>query len=431
MTQTDVVPSEKLHDLEEVWREPRPPEPATEPEEVESGELTPIPPDLSQARSLLTELVPAGMGEVLVTDVWARPEPKKPAPVKASEDDRFVVGAQAQMTPAAPPDRQKQWTLRQEMRDLGLLKERPMVTYDARVEQYWGQVKKAREQATSAFVDPYTELVIMFADVNTENMGELRHRAKEYGRQADALLQLGRAYMAIGKFKGARQVFAAAAKAEPQYPDVWWHLGVASIITRANRSAVTALETAVDQSPGDFRPEMGLGLARYHLRDYAGAEECLSRLAGNDAFRAPARSMLACSLRMQQKWADARVEMGFLRQSTTGDWRAVSDQCVDCVERGEQKKEGPLRQRRRIRQMLKTIAAIAGGGIWAGYAKAEHLFRDQAPYASIPLFLAALALIRALRGISGKEMSGEFGNAEQGLPCWQTTTWMKPRRSEF
>jgi tetratricopeptide (TPR) repeat protein len=317
------------------------------------------------------------------------------------------------------------------MRDLGLLKERPMATYDARVEQYWGQVKKAREEAASAFVDPYTELVIMFADVNTENMAELRQTAREYGRQADALLQLGRAYMAIGKFKGARQVFATAASAEPQYPDVWWHLGVASIITRANRSAVEALETAVDQSPGDFRLEMALGLARYHLRDYAGAEDCLRRLAGNDSFRAPARSMLACALRMQHKWDDARVEMGFLRQSTVGDWRAVSDQCADCVERGEQKKEGPIRQRRRIQQMLKTVAAIAAGGIWAGYAKAEHLFRDQAPYASIPLFLAALALIRSLRGISGKELSGEFGNAEQGLPCWQTTTWMKPRRSEF
>jgi len=353
---------------------------------------------------------------------------QKPPLVKVSEDDRWRMGSQVQVAAEAPTDRQKQWELRQEMRDLGLLKERPMVTYDARVEQYWGQVKKAREQAKSAFVDPYTELVIMFADVNTENMGELRQTAREYGREADALLHLGRAYMAIGKFKGARQVFAAAAKSDPQHPDAWWHLGVASIITRANRDAVTALENAVDQSPGDFRLEMGLGLARYHLRDYAGAEECFRRLAGNDSSRAPARSMLACSLRMQHKWDVARVELGFLRQSTAGDWPAVSAQCVDCIERGEQKKEGPLRRRRRIQQMLKSIAAVVGGGIWAGYAKAEHLFRDQAPYASIPLFLAALVLVRALRGISGKELPGEFGNAEQGLPCWQTTTWMKPRR---
>jgi hypothetical protein len=81
--------------------------------------------------------------------------------------------------------------------------------------------------------------------------------------------------------------------------------------------------------------------------------------------------------------------------------------------------------------MLKTLAAAAGGGIWVAYARAENLFRDQAPYAAIPVFLAALVLVRGLRGISGREMPGEFGNAEQGLPCWQTTTWMKPRRSEF
>jgi len=431
LTQIDVGPREKLDDLQGVFGKPKPPEPTAESDETELGEPTPVAPDLSQARSLLTELVPAGMGEVLVTDVWARSDPKKPLLVKVNEDDRWRTGGQMQVAPEAPPDRQRQWELRQEMRDLGLLKERPMVTYDARVEQYWGQVKKARAQAKSAFVDPYTELVMMFADVNTENMSELRHTAKEYGRGADALLHLGRAYMAIGKFKGARQVFAAAAKSEPQHPDVWWHLGVAGIITRANRDAATAFENAVDQSPGDFRSEMALGLARYHLRDYAGAEDCFRRLAGNDSSRAPARSMLACSLRMQHKWDDARVELGFLRQSAAGDWPAVSAQCVDCVERGEQKKEGPLRRRRRIQQILKTIAAVAGGGIWAGYARAEHLFRDQAPYASIPLFLAALVLVRSLRGISGRELPGEFGNAEQGLPCWQTTTWMKPRRSEF
>jgi len=431
LTQIDVRPTEKLDGLQDTLQEPKPPEPAAESEETGFGEPTPVAPDLSQARSLLTELVPAGMGEVLVTDVWARPDPKIPPLVKVGEDDRWRTGGQAQVLPEAPPDRQRQWELRQEMRDLGLLKERPMVTYDARVEQYWGQVKKALEQAKSGFVDPYTEMVTMFADVNTENMAELHHTAKEYGREADALLHLGRAYMAIGKFKGARQVFAAAAKSEPQYPEIWWHLGVASIITRANRDAATALENAVDQSPGDFRFEMALGLARYHLRDYGGAEECFRRLAGNDSARAPARSMFACSLRMQHKWDDARVELGFLRQSTAGDWPAVSAQCIDCVERGEQKKEGPLRRRRRIHQMLKAIAAIAGGGIWVGYAKVEHLFRDQAPYASIPVFLAALVLVRALRGISGKELPGEFGNAEQGLPCWQTTTWMKPRRSEF
>jgi hypothetical protein len=39
--------------------------------------------------------------------------------------------------------------------------------------------------------------------------------------------------------------------------------------------------------------------------------------------------------------------------------------------------------------------------------------------------------MRGLRGISGRELPDEFGNAEQGLPCWQATPWMKHRKSEF
>jgi hypothetical protein len=141
--------------------------------------------------------------------------------------------------------------------------------------------------------------------------------------------------------------------------------------------------------------------------------------------------MLACSLRMQQNWDDARVELTFLRQSRAGDWPLVAEQCLDCVERGEQKREGPLRARRRSRQMLKALGAAAAGGIWIVYASAENLFKQRAPWAVIPLFLAALGVARGLRGLSGKELPGEFGNADQGLPCWQATTWMRPRRSEF
>ncbi len=428
MTQIDVKPTGNSEEIQAPAEQTPPPEqtsptaPPPEPEDMFGEAPTPPVVDLSQARSMLTELVPAGMGEVLVTDVWARPEPKKVEKVEPKEGEA-----------PEPPDRQRAWELRQELRDLGLLKEKPLVSYDARVEQYWGQTKKASDQAPRVMLDPYTELVMSFADVNLDgvNMGELRRNAREYGREADALLALGRAYLAIGKLKGARQVFQAAAKAEPQYPDVWWHLGVTDLFTRANAKAAKVLTEAVDQSPGDFRAEMSLGLARYHLRDYPGAEECFRRLAGNDATRASTRSMLVCSLRMQHKWDEARVELGFLRQSRVGDWPAVADQCLDCVERGEMKKEGPLRRRRRLLQMLKTAATIAGSGVWVVYAKAEDLFRQQAPYATIPLFLAALLLVRSLRGISGKELPGEYGNLEQGLPCWQTTTWMKPRRSEF
>jgi len=147
--------------------------------------------------------------------------------------------------------------------------------------------------------------------------------------------------------------------------------------------------------------------------------------------RASARSLLACSLRMQGKWEDARIELGFLRQSDPGDWAALADQCFDCVERGEHKRAGPLRARRRASNMWKSLAAAAAGGVWIAYAMAQDLFRKQARWATLPLFVLVVLLARALRGISGRELPGEFGNAEQGLPCWQATTWMRPRRTEF
>ncbi len=191
------------------------------------------------------------------------------------------------------------------------------------------------------------------------------------------------------------------------------------------------MQQALDHAAGDFRAETALGLARYHLRDYPAAEEHFQRQAGSSGPRIAVRSMLACSLRMQEKWDDARVELGFLRQSPTGDWPRVALQCLDCVERGEQKRAGPLRARRRTKQILKSLVAAAGGVIWLGYAKAENLFREQAPWAVLPFFLVALLMVRGLRGLSGGELPGEFGNAEQGLPCWQATTWMRPKRSEF
>jgi len=484
------------------------------------------PPDYSLVRSLLTEPVPAGMGEVLVTDLWARPEPPtrgrrpqagdlerlrelfgdlwgRPGPGERGSGE--ATGAQEQtgaweaararepagavarareetgaweaargreaveaaevaaapergrahdeLPPAdrsrawerrqarwgeeperkvePPVDRQKAWEQRQELRELGLLRERPMSMLDARVEHYWGQVKEAREKAPQALVDPYTELVASFADVDLMETAEHRRNVGEYGQESDSLLKLGRAYVVIGRAKGARGAFRAAVKADPSHGAAWWHLGVASLLTRANQEAARALAEAADLWPGDFRAEMPLGVARYHLRDYAAAAEHFRRQAGGNKERLGARSFLACSLRMQEKWEDARIELNFLRQSGSAEWAGVAQQCLDCVERGEQKREGPLRARRRTKQMWRALLAAGGGGLWFAYAKAENLFREQAPWAAIPLFLAVLLLGRGLRGMSGRELPGEFGNAEQGLPCWQATTWMRPKRSEF
>jgi tetratricopeptide (TPR) repeat protein len=314
---------------------------------------------------------------------------------------------------------------------LNLLRERPLLGYDARTEQYWGQVREACRQAQRAIVDPYTEFAAAFAEADIEGMGAHRAQAREYGQGADSLLELGRAYVAIGRLKSARGVFEAAARADSLHPGVWWHLGAAHLFARANALAVSAFERAVDLAPGDWRTELGLAVAHYHARNYGAAEDYFRREVGSAGLRATARSLLACSLRMQEKWDDARIELGFLREAQPGDWAALAEQCLDCVERGEQKRAGPLRARRRAHNMWKSLAAAGAGGVWLAYALAQDLFREKLQWATIPLFLLGLLFARSLKGISGRELSGEFGNAEQGLPCWQVTSWMRPRQSEF
>jgi Flp pilus assembly protein TadD len=370
-------------------------------------------PDLSQARSLLTELRPAGIGEVLVTDVWSPPEAKE-----EEEGDE-------------PRDQQREWDARQERRQLNLLRERPLVSHDARHERYWGQVNEALADAPQAIVDPYTAFVAAFADADVDGIAEHRADVREYGHEGRALLHLGRAYVAIGRLKSARSVLQRAAKAEPLDAEIWWYLGLSHLFGRADAAAAEALERATDQIPGDFRSELALAVARYHKKEYAGAEDHFRRLAGPVGMQATARSMLACSLRMQGKWDDARVELGFLREAELREWRAMSDQCLNCVERGEQKRAGPLRAKRRAAQMWKALGAAGASGIWILYAAAEDMFRKQVRWATVPLFVLAALLIRTLRGVSGRELAEEFGNAEQGLPCWQATTWTRPRQSEF
>jgi len=380
----------------------------------EEGEGAPEEPDLGSARSLLTELRPAGFGEILVTEAWLPPAPPEDGEQKEEQVDPHA-----------------RWERRQELRELGLLRERPLVSFDARIEQYWQQVSEARGEAAGAIVDPYTDLASVFADVDPELIPEYRSQAREYGRAAEALWELGRAYVVIGRAKSARGVMQAAAKADARHPTLWRDLGIAHLFSRANREAAQAFEKALDAFPGDHRSELALAVARYHLRDFAAAEQHFRRLASSQAMGATARSMLACSLRLQQRWEDARAELGLLAGSISEEWQAMARQCRDCVDRGQEKKEGALRRRRRGRQMLKSLAAVGASAIWIAYVFASDLLQKEGRWAVLPLLLLVMLLARALRGISGGELPGEFGNSEQGLPCWQATTWVRPRRGEL
>jgi tetratricopeptide (TPR) repeat protein len=388
------------------------------PDEFEPDEpQAPEKPDLSRARSFLTDLRPSGFGELLVTDAWLPP----------------ALSSLAKDEP--PLDRQQIWKQRQEWRDLNLLRERPAASYDARTEEYWGQVKEALARAPEAIVDPYTHLVASFADADHARMGDYTRDAREYGREGEARLSLGRAQLAIGRLKSARATFRAAAKAEPFLPGVWWHLGVASLFARADSEAADAFQRALDQAPGDLRAEAALGVTRYHQRKYPEAEERFRRTAGPNGLRAACRSLLACSLRMQGKWDEARVELGFLRGSGSARWSSVAQQCLDCVARGEEQ-GAPIATPRRAREIAKQLVTAGGPAAALVYLFLENygqklLEKDARWWLAVPVTVGGALLAKWLGRFTHRAQAREFGNCEQGLPCWQATTWMQPRRSEF
>ncbi len=387
----------------------------TEPEEPRREEEPPPPEHyLGQARSLLTELRPSGFGELLVTEAWLAPTPSETADERPTEEER-----------------QRAWSRRQELRQLGLLRERPVLSYDARTEDYWGHVAAALEAAPQAITDPYTHFAAAFAEADPSQLPDFQRDLREYGREAEAWVGIGKAFVVIGRMKAALAAFRAAAKAEPFYPQAWLNLGLCQIFARANAKAVASLTRAAEQSPGDLTAELGLAVAHYHAKDYARAEERFRRIAGTTGVRAAARSFLACSLRLQGKWDEARSELHLLQNSGHPGWMALAQQCRDCVQRGEERRAGPKADRRRLLSILATAGSVAGGGAWVWYSLLHDYFKYQPQLVAGPLLVLFMILARAVRGISRQESAGEFGNAEQGLPCWQATTWVRPRKPEL
>ena len=292
-------------------------------------------------------------------------------------------------------------------------------------------MKEALAQAPEAVVDPYTYFVVSLAEADHEHMRGYLREAREYGRTGGALLAYGKACLAVGRTGSARSVLAKAVKEEPYEGEAWWSLGLAHLFARAHGEAAEAFQKALDQSPGDLRSEAALGVARFHQRKYAEAEEHLRRTAGATGLRAATRSMLACSLCMQENWEEARIELNFLRNSGSARWALVADQCLDCVARSEARRGGSAVSRRREMGMYKSLAAVGAAGLYIAFSMAENWFHDNLRWASVPVVLIAMGLARSLRTAADGRSPGAYGNYEQGLPCWQTTTWMKPRRGEF
>jgi tetratricopeptide (TPR) repeat protein len=381
---------------------------ATQEPEAES----PAPPeaepfDWSQVFSLLTEPRPAGFGEVLVTEAWPQPEQE------------------------AREEGEKARSLRLELKLLGLGRSYPLFRYDARHEAFYDQSEHAREQAGEALVDPYTGLAAAFAGQDFSQIPYHRGRARSYSYGCEANLELGRAYLAIGRRKSALAAFKAATRSDPHDSIPWWYLGLATLFSRANRDAAKAFRASLDLRPGDADSGVGLGLSLYHSKDYAAAADQFRPEAGRGARGAWARSFLACSYRMEQRWTEARLELASLAHEPRAGWREMARQCLACVERGEAFQEKGARLR--SPEMWKKLAAGLPLVVVFLYGQIEqHLKKHWGPVSLLPWLAVAAVLGALLHRLRRKGARVEqLGSGIPGLPCWQLTTWLRPRRPEL
>ena len=380
---------------------------AGEPEPSSSPEAAPF--DWGEVFSLLTDLRPAGFGEVLVTEGWPKPEEED---LEEGERPRAA---------------------RLELKLLGLVHRYPLLRYDARHEAFFDHSRESRDQARHALIDPYTELACAFAGQDLSEISYHRSRVKSYAYASEARLGLGRAYVAIGRRKTALAVLEAATRADPHESTAWWYLGLARLFSRANRGAVQAFQTALDHRAGDADCTLGLGLALYHSKKYGEASELLRRQAGQGASGAWARSFVGCCYRMEERWEEARRELSALGLDSRPGWQEMARQCLACVDRGEvsQARRGP--GRRKSTMWKELVAGVSFFSVIV-YNFLEDYFRKRGgaiyllPLLVLVFGAAGLLRRRLRRKVARTE---ELGSGIPGLPCWQLTTWMRPRRPEF
>jgi hypothetical protein len=138
---------------------------------------------------------------------------------------------------------------------------------------------------------------------------------------------------------------------------------------------------------------------------------------------------------MQGKWDEARVELGFLRTSGSERWATVAQQCLDCVARGEEKGVPPA-PHRRAQEVVKQVITAGGPAAFLVYMFLENfghkpLEKDARWWLAVPITVGGALVAKWLGRFTRRAQARDFGNHEQGLPCWQATTWIQPHRSEL
>jgi len=389
---------------------------AESPAAAEGGGLfaSPSPPEVAAGEfwTLLTETRQSGLGEGPVTEGWAPRE-------KDAEEERGGRAGAAEKPQAAPPRKFSE------------------VRFDLRYPDYFKRAAEARKKAQNALVDPYTDLICEFGEINPNQPPWELSRASSYAYAASANLQLGRLALVNWHLRAAEAAFQRGVKADSHDPDIWWHLGVVRLFRRKHQGAIGALKTACDYRPGDLRSRIAFGLAHYHNQDYAAAEEYFGYEKGPEGRGIGARSFLICCLRMQGKWERASMEIQSLAQSSIPAWKEMAAQCARCVARGEGK-AAPEKPRRHLLRAAKSAAIIGLLFFWIFHnwedlrKLAEQLRRvdlKAAVWPAVGLLLAVAAHLKRL--LKQRSPQESFGDGVEDLPCWQTRTWMRPPRLDL
>lgn len=418
-------------------------------------------PDWEHVRTILTEPRQIGLGEGLATEVWTPEKPPAPPEPEASDDveNPYVLRRtfREQLHTVLEEQRRTLHGLyhseaveraqtrirKQAERWLGepgaestLMKRRmPDARYDARHRNYVRMVSEAHAKAKNALIDPYTDLIAEFAGNEQIEEAWERPQARSYAFASGANMQLGKLHVRSWSLRSAESAFINALKADAHDPEAWWYLGVVKLFRRKERDAVRALRTACDYRPCDTRCRIALGVAQYHRRNYAAAEDCFRYDKSSEGRGVGARSFLICSARMQGRWDMARMEIAALSQSPIPAWKDMADQCARCVDRGEalegkRTSEGP-----QILSVVGILALIVAFVYWILSHKdmilslVSHPENARVEDFIVPGVLVALALVlQSWRASRRRQTIDLYGDGKEDLPCWQTRSWMRPHR---
>jgi len=416
-----------------------------EPEEESSASVkleemftSPVPPepDWEQVWTLLTEQRQLGLGEDLATEAWL-PRPKEGAPA-APEAPRYPAAGRTMTGDIKKfvKHQIEQEKARREGREEALPgPRRAIVRYDTRHANYFQLMGEARKKCKNALIDPYTDIFSEFSTVGSVKTEWERPKTRSYAYAAEANLKIGRQQIVNSALRAAESSFRRALRADAHDAEAWWHYGIVKLLRRKNKAAVEALETACNYRPGDSLNRITLGIAHYHNRDYASAEDCFRYERSPEGRGVGARSFYICALRMQGKWDAARMEIQALAQHPLPAWKEMAAQCARCVDRGE----GLVVEKKPVNKYW-TLAKIAGAVAFPAYLifanldeiarAAESIKKFRWESTIVPVVFLLLALASHFRSaLKPKELpKSPFGDGQEDLPCWQTRAWMRPHR---